>query len=69
MTSAMPAALQRRDFGGADQRALFEHEAALADGMHDDGAVRVRGRHRSEFHDAALYRREDWRRPLRAAAR
>ncbi len=45
---------QRRDFGGADQRALLEHQRALADGMHGGRAERVLWRDRTEFHDAAL---------------
>ena len=38
----------------ADQRALLEHQRALADGMHRGAADGLAGGDRSEFHDAAL---------------
>ena len=41
--SLMPAASQRRDFGGADQRALLEHQRALPDGVHCSRAERILG--------------------------
>ncbi len=58
-----------RDFGGADQRALLEHQRALADGMHGGRAERVLRRHRTEFHDAAFATARLGLVLLRAAAR
>ena len=48
--------LERGGLDRADQRALFEHHCALADGVHRGGADRLFRRDRSEFHDAALTR-------------
>ncbi len=44
--------LERGDLGLADQGALLEHQAGLADRMHRDPALGLGDRHRAEFHDA-----------------
>ena len=44
--------LQRRDLRGPDQRALLEHERALADGVDGGGALGVPRRDRAELHEA-----------------
>src|SRR5206468_1633266 len=41
---------QRRDLGLADQRALLEHHAVLADRMHRDGAFGFARRNAPELH-------------------
>ena len=46
--------LKRRGLDGTDQRALLEHQRALADGVHRGAADGLFGRDRSELHDTAL---------------
>src|SRR5208282_3620249 len=46
--------LQRRDLGGADQRALLEHQRTLPDRVHRGRTERILWRDRTELHDAAL---------------
>jgi hypothetical protein len=45
--------LQRRDLLGADQRALLEHQVALADGMHRGRAERLLDGNGAELHAAS----------------
>ena len=47
--------LERGDFRRADQRALLEHELALADRMHRGGADRVSDRDSTELHAASAF--------------
>src|SRR5439155_228780 len=50
--------LERGDLVLADQRALFQHEAALADRMHRNATLRLRHWHRAELHEPFS---GDWR--------
>ena len=47
--------LQRGDFRRPDQRALLEHEVALANRMHRGGAERLGRSNRAEFHAASAF--------------